>query len=224
MQQRHGLSLFLSHHNLGTQAGFSKALKQIALIWLLCIVALLSLLPEAIAQAPTSTKQVKTAPRSFDVASVRENKPSASLAKDNSSSNVPLGPGNVYSPTGGLFLARDMKLITYIAFAFKMTDTQLSAFQAMAPGWVNQDRFDIQARTDKRGVTKDDLRLMMQSLLRERFGLAAHSETKQLPILPSRSYVQARQDLTCERLHPRRIVTPHCPAKLRSQVRLLPEL
>lgn len=113
-------------------------------------------------------------PLAFDVASVRENK------QDNqdTSTNVPLGPGNVYSPTGGLFSAHNFPVLTYIAFAYRMTDNQLEAFRAQAPAWVATTRFNIEGRTEKTDVSKDQLRLMMRALLAERFHLAAHYEPR----------------------------------------------
>jgi len=75
-----------------------------------------------------------------------------------------------------------MPLLTYIAFAYKMTDGQLAAFRAMVPEWTVSDRFDIEARTDNEAVTKDQLRLMMRSLLAERFKLVVHYETREVPV------------------------------------------
>ncbi len=40
------------------------------------------------------------------------------------------------------------------------------------PDWVRNDRYDIEARTAE-PATKDQMRLMMQSLLAERFKLAS---------------------------------------------------
>jgi uncharacterized protein (TIGR03435 family) len=49
------------------------------------------------------------------------------------------------------------------------------------PQWVLKDRFDIQARVDG-NPTKDQMRLMMQSLLADRFKLVIHYETQQRPV------------------------------------------
>jgi uncharacterized protein (TIGR03435 family) len=46
---------------------------------------------------------------------------------------------------------------------------------------VNQDRYDIEARTPG-AATKDQTRLMMQGLLAERFKLAVHWETREAPV------------------------------------------
>lgn len=132
---------------------------------------------ESAAQVPAAPTQPIAAKLSFDVASVRQNR-----SGDASSTNVPLGPGNVYSPTGGLLTTKNMPLIAYISFAYRMPWTQQKALEAMAPAWVVQDRFNLQARTEKTGVTKDELRLMMRSLLAERFGLAVHYESRLTPV------------------------------------------
>jgi uncharacterized protein (TIGR03435 family) len=47
---------------------------------------------------------------------------------------------------------------------------------------VVQDRFNIEARTENRDVIKDQLRLMMQTLLVERFKLMVHYETREVPV------------------------------------------
>jgi uncharacterized protein (TIGR03435 family) len=49
------------------------------------------------------------------------------------------------------------------------------------PKWVTMERFDIEARAHG-NPTKDQMRLMMQALLSDRFKLAIHTETRQLPV------------------------------------------
>jgi uncharacterized protein (TIGR03435 family) len=46
--------------------------------------------------------------------------------------------------------------------------------------WFDSERWEILARVPK-GATKDDLKVMLQRLLADRFKLVQHSETKQLP-------------------------------------------
>ena len=52
------------------------------------------------------------------------------------------------------------------------------------PGWMDSDRYDVQAKTDCSGGTipRERLQLMVQSLLEDRFRLKAHLETRELPI------------------------------------------
>jgi uncharacterized protein (TIGR03435 family) len=112
----------------------------------------------------------------FDVASVKANKSS-----DPSKSNFPLGPGTVYPPNGGFFAVTNFRLSTYISFAYKMTNYQTGYLFTQLPKWAIVDRFDILARAPA-NTTKDQMRLMMQSLLADRFKLVVHTETRQVPV------------------------------------------
>jgi bla regulator protein blaR1 len=70
----------------------------------------------------------------------------------------------------------------YIAFAYKLVAFQMADALASAPKWLRTDRYEIEAEA-KGNPTKDQMRLMMQSLLADRFKLAVHFETKDLPAL-----------------------------------------
>jgi uncharacterized protein (TIGR03435 family) len=147
----------------------------------------------AYAQSPPAPKL------EFDVASVRQNK-----SGDKASSTFSLDNGNVYStvnkgdaftPRGSYFSATNQPLWRYIAFAYNLSGTQelalrFSYFAGLAtkvPTWVtggfdySADRFDIKAQSDGR-PTKDQMRLMMQALLADRFKLIVHHETRQAPV------------------------------------------
>jgi uncharacterized protein (TIGR03435 family) len=160
----------------------------------ICMVVLLFHGAAAIGQAQiTPEKKLE-----FDVASVRQNK-----SNDKQSSNFSLDNGyvfsavsknNTYVPPGGLFSASNMSLTAYISFAYKLSATQWLALRAWQiqfdgfmgssttlPKWVIDDRFDIQARAAG-NPTRDEMRLMMQALLAERFGLVVHKETREVPV------------------------------------------
>jgi uncharacterized protein (TIGR03435 family) len=111
----------------------------------------------------------------FEVASVRENKSdgSPSLNVDPTYSDGPV-------PTGGLYLARNIKLIQFIAFAYRLTTIQLRSLESAVP-WTTEVRFDIDARAEG-NPSKAQYRLMMRALLRDRFQLKIHYETRQTPI------------------------------------------
>ena len=49
------------------------------------------------------------------------------------------------------------------------------------PAWIDSDLYDIVAKADRPDVTRDEIREMLQSLLAERFKLATHRETRELP-------------------------------------------
>ncbi len=96
--------------------------------------------------------------------------------------NVPLNAGNAYSPTGGYFRA-DAPLSVYIEFAYKLWPTEEESRQMLArlPNWVSTDRYTLEARAAG-NPTKDQMRLMVQSLLADRFGLKVHMETRELRV------------------------------------------
>jgi bla regulator protein BlaR1 len=113
----------------------------------------------------------------FDVASVKVNK----SGLGNETTNAPLDPGNMYTPSGGLFTATNFRVLRYISFAYKMNMFQTLNLERQLPKWALSEKFDIQARAAG-SPTKDQTRLMMQTLLADRFKLAMHTETRQLPI------------------------------------------
>jgi bla regulator protein blaR1 len=71
----------------------------------------------------------------------------------------------------------------YIEFAYKLwlTPSERKSLLAELPKWATTKRFDIQARLPGH-TSKDQKRLMMQSLLAERFKLAVHFQTQQVPV------------------------------------------
>jgi uncharacterized protein (TIGR03435 family) len=89
-------------------------------------------------------------------------------------------------PNGDRFVANVMTLHDLIGFAYWPCDGRplLDNQIAGAPGWVDADRFDIEAKADGGGqpIPPCEMRLMLQSLLAERFQLKAHFETRELPI------------------------------------------
>jgi uncharacterized protein (TIGR03435 family) len=144
----------------------------------LLLATLIASIPGAIAgSAQTPVVPPAATKMAFDVASVRQNK-----SGDKPESNFPLGPGDMYAQTGGVFSASDQTLITYIAFAYKLTISQAETVRQHLPEWVMWDRFDIEARTEVPDPTKDQMRAMMQSLLADRFQLKVHEEPRQLPV------------------------------------------
>jgi uncharacterized protein (TIGR03435 family) len=112
---------------------------------------------------------------SFEVASVKQNK-----AGGKSSMNIDPTPGDFFTRTGGLYLARNVVLAEFVAFAYKLTNKQLESFEAQVP-WSMSDLFDIEARAQP-DTTKDQYRMMMQSLLAERFKMSVHFENRQVSL------------------------------------------
>jgi bla regulator protein blaR1 len=138
----------------------------------------------ALAQDSVPEWQLKAGGKmSFEVASVKLSKPGAFFAP-----KFPLDPGDSFvnvqtkEKPNGRFSAR-FPLGVYIFFAYKLRSfEQLDAMLSRLPKWVSTDAFEIQARGPGNS-TKDQMRLMMQSLLAERFQLAVHYETHEVPVL-----------------------------------------
>ena len=116
----------------------------------------------------------------FDVASVKQD--TAALSPQTVHSNVPLGPQDLFSPTGGFFSSANFPLTAYLTFAYKLTPNQFQTVITQLPKWANENRYDIEARAGG-NPTKDQYRLMVQALLADRFKLVVHYETKQTAVL-----------------------------------------
>lgn len=136
----------------------------------------------------------------FDLASVRPSNPDSSPR-----TNVPLDSGNVYSTVdpdeartaaGGYLIAVHQPLWRYISFAYKLSGTQELAFRfnifsgvpkSGAPIWVtgsfsgSPECFDISARAPA-ATSIDQMRLMMQTLLSDRFHLVTRSISADAPV------------------------------------------
>jgi uncharacterized protein (TIGR03435 family) len=121
--------------------------------------------------------QTGTAPKlRFDVVSVKQN-----ISDAKPVTNFPVGPEDAYTPSGGLFSGSGVTLYQYIALAYDFTIYDYQLLKSRLPDWVFMDRFDIQARASG-NPTKAQIRLMIQSLLADRFKLAIHFETREVPV------------------------------------------
>lgn len=99
---------------------------------------------------------------SFDVASLRPNTLNDRI--------VTIDPG-----PGGRFSARGYSLKLLIQYAYDVKGFQVQG----GPNWLDADRFDIAARGDS-SATPDQLRLMMQALLADRFALRVQKIQKEM--------------------------------------------
>lgn len=115
--------------------------------------------------------------REFEVASIRLEEPGKFTAP-----NFALDAGNGPVPPGGRFHA-DFPLAVYIMFAYKLwlAPEQMTTMLAHLPNWVSNSHFVIEARAEG-NPTKDQMRLMVRSLLADRFKLAVHFEEQETPV------------------------------------------
>jgi uncharacterized protein (TIGR03435 family) len=82
-----------------------------------------------------------------------------------------------FTLAGGRFFAENTPLREFIKYAWNITDWQLIG----APGWVDSERYTIEAKKPNAGLNirrDDQLRQMMKSLLADRFSLVLHKEAK----------------------------------------------
>jgi uncharacterized protein (TIGR03435 family) len=106
----------------------------------------------------------------FEVASIKAAAPPN--AKDAASGRIHVGM-NIDAARVDLGF---MSLADLISVAYRVKPHQVSG-----PDWMVTQRFDILAKIPE-GATKEQVPEMLQALLAERFGLAAHRENKEHPV------------------------------------------
>lgn len=132
----------------------------------LLVVPLVAALASAQATPPAGTEPA------FEVASVKPNRTGA--------------PGGSFVMPPGRFTATNIPLKVLITNAY-----QLSFFQVVGgPEWVSTDRFDVAAKAPD-GSPPEQTRAMVRTLLKDRFKLVVHMETRETPIY---ALVKARAD------------------------------
>jgi uncharacterized protein (TIGR03435 family) len=118
--------------------------------------------------AAVPSAQSPVAPQTFEVASIKQSKPETP-------------PGETLE--NGRYTA-NLTLFGYIETAYNLMPSrdQMDSMLAHVPKWVSTDSFEIHALAN--GIpTKDQMRLMLQSLLAARFRLEVHTVTVQVPVL-----------------------------------------
>jgi bla regulator protein blaR1 len=84
-------------------------------------------------------------------------------------------------PRGGSLTVANVQLRELIRVAYQIQSFQLEG----GPNWIDSDRFDILAKPEREMPStggQDPLRMMLRTLLADRFKLMMHKETKELPI------------------------------------------
>ena len=118
---------------------------------------------------------------SFDVTSVKQNKSGLPPFGDKPKANFSFGADDAYTPDRGYLSVRNFGTMGFIGFAYKLSTAEWVIVNAQLPKWAKEERFDVEARGPST-ATKDQMRLMMQSLLADRFKLAVHWETHEGPV------------------------------------------
>ena len=117
----------------------------------------------AIAIAITIERVTAQTAGTFEVASIRRN-----------TSGDQRGSGLAGPQPGGRFIALGATLRRLVSDAYEGREVEGGA------DWTGVDRFDVDARGD--GKTPADIRNMLRPLLAERFKLAVHAETRDMPV------------------------------------------
>ncbi len=107
-------------------------------------------------------------PPAFDVASIKPNQMGNAGGEKSERENITVSPEGV--------MMRNVSLRSCLRWAYDVKDFQISG-----PGWLASEKYDIAAKTAP-PTSAGQLRLMMQTLLADRFKLALHRETKDLPV------------------------------------------
>jgi uncharacterized protein (TIGR03435 family) len=111
------------------------------------------------------TDRSNAGPRSFEVASVKRSPPPTG---NGIGSTMRLDPGRLTCSNVSL------KKLIYESYGVK-------DYQVSGPDWLGTEIYDITA-TLPPGVTRDDVQLMIQNLLAERFKLTLHRDTREMPV------------------------------------------
>ena len=117
-------------------------------------------------QPPAQPPAGAAAPLEFEVASVKPIKRE-------------IGPGaGPWTFSHGRFNAEAATLRGVIGWAYSTLTVQVHG----GPGWLDTERYDFVAKAESADASRDELRAMLQSLLADRFKLAVHRETQDLPV------------------------------------------
>ena len=89
------------------------------------------------------------------------------------------GPRGILGFRGDRFTMNGATVRMLLQFAYRRRNDQMIG----GPSWIDYDRFDVQAKADCNGgaLSQDQMQLMLQSLLEDRFQLKVHSEKREVP-------------------------------------------
>ena len=92
----------------------------------------------------------------------------------------PHQPGNqtvMFGMQGGTLVIKDLTLGFLMSFAYNLPARQIAG----KPGWMDTDKWDIDAKPDTPGMPNESqFRVIVQKLLAERFGLQFHEEKRKV--------------------------------------------
>lgn len=128
------------------------------MIRLLIFTVCAAFVPSAAAQTPA-----------FEVASIKPNLVSKQGGEGSRRENTQTSPDSL--------TMRNVTLRTCIAWAYRVQPSQVTG-----PGWIGEERYDLAAKAAG-PAAEAQLRLMLQTLLAERFKLMLHRQQKEMEVL-----------------------------------------
>jgi uncharacterized protein (TIGR03435 family) len=166
-----------NRHFCGKQLSIGTGIVTIATLIVFGVVNAPRLRAQSTGTTGTQTTQPSGAPSpSFEVVSIKPN-----ISGDPNR-------GYISFQTPGSLTATQVTTRLIIRFAYNIKDFQLSG----GPGWINSEAYDIDAKVDDSLAVKlaklpteqrlDQNRLMVQSLLADRFKLSVTRSTRELPV------------------------------------------
>jgi uncharacterized protein (TIGR03435 family) len=127
-----------------------------------CIAAaLIGTVPPVLAQTPAE----REASLKFEVASLKASQPGGR------------GGGIRPAPGGERYIATNIPLRLLMMVAYRVKADQIAG----GSGWMQTDLWDMNAKAE-RPSTVEELHVMLQNLLADRFKLKFHRETRELPV------------------------------------------
>jgi uncharacterized protein (TIGR03435 family) len=127
--------------------------------------------------------QAAAASPALSQTAVSDKKPSFEVASIKRNLSAQDGGGG--GPRGDRFVVTNVPIRTLLLMAFRPPRGTLLNQQIIGgPDWVRIDRFDVEARMPGSvpSIPYEQVQLMIQSLLEDRFQLKAHRETRDLPV------------------------------------------
>ena len=119
----------------------------------------------------------------FSQAVALEKKPSFEVASIKRNLSAREGGGG--GPRGDRFVVTNVPVRTLLSIAFRPLNGNLLPQQIIGgPVWLGTDRFDVEAKMPGTypAIPFEQVQLMVQSLLEDRFQLKARRETRELPV------------------------------------------
>src|SRR5215471_13832615 len=128
----------------------------------------------AFAVAPLLSQTFSGPKPSFEVISIKPTAPSLSFIRGGAAR------GDRYNMAGA-----NLRMLLQNAYGRPTAGIPFGQLQIIGgPSWIDSDRWDVQATADCSGgvLSREQVQLMVQSMLEDRFQLKAHMETRELPI------------------------------------------